>query len=123
MNKVKTGVAAALVGLGLGALGGRATTPTPHPTHTQVTRPIGTIGSGQARAQVAAERGTPHTPHEIELAGHFIRQSEKFVPKAYDLGDGKITIGFGTTQYANGKPVKMGDTITREQAEIGRAHV
>lgn len=30
----------------------------------------------------------------------------------------KPTIGYGSTRYEDGRPVRMGDTITRERAEI-----
>lgn len=36
---------------------------------------------------------------------------------AYKCPAGKWTIGYGTTIYPNGTPVKKGDHITREQAE------
>ena len=115
-KKIVTGVAAGLVGLGLGSLGGKATHPQMQ-ARTTATPAVANVGSGQIKAKTATK-----TPHEIELAGHFIRQSENFSPKAYDIGDGKITIGYGTTQYASSKPVKMGDTITREQAEAEHNH-
>jgi lysozyme len=37
--------------------------------------------------------------------------------KAYKCSAGVPTIGFGNTYYPNGDKVKMGDTITLEQAE------
>lgn len=37
--------------------------------------------------------------------------------EAYLCSAGKITIGYGNTFYADGKPVKMGDRITLKQAE------
>jgi lysozyme len=36
---------------------------------------------------------------------------------AYDDGGGVWTIGYGTTRYPNGEPVKQGDTCTQEQAD------
>jgi lysozyme len=47
-----------------------------------------------------------------------IKGFETFSPTAYICPGGKPTIGYGTTAYPDGKPVKMGDaTITRETAE------
>jgi len=46
----------------------------------------------------------------------FIKDHEKFVSKAYDLGDGKITIGYGHAEpkkYAN---FKIGDEISENDA-------
>ena len=37
--------------------------------------------------------------------------------EAYLCSAGKVTIGYGNTFYADGKPVKMGDRITLKQAE------
>lgn len=36
---------------------------------------------------------------------------------AYKCPAGVATIGYGTTIYPSGKPVKMGDKITKEEAE------
>ena len=52
----------------------------------------------------------------------FVKTYEGFDTKAYNLGDGKITIGYGSTNWlnANGtiiRPVRMGDTITEIEAE------
>ena len=54
------------------------------------------------------------------LAG-FIKVYEGYESKAYNLGDGKITIGYGTTQWLNSsgnvvRAVRMGDTITETVA-------
>lgn len=53
----------------------------------------------------------------ISKAGlDLIKKWEGFYSKAY-LCPSKIwTIGYGTTKYANGKPVKQGDTITQTEA-------
>jgi len=37
--------------------------------------------------------------------------------KAYKIGTDKVTIGYGNTFYPDGRPVKLGDTITQEQGE------
>lgn len=50
-----------------------------------------------------------------------LRDLEGFRDRAYpDPGsrDGKpVTIGYGSTRYADGRPIQLGDTITREQAD------
>jgi lysozyme len=44
---------------------------------------------------------------------------EGFAPKAMiPVKEDRPTIGYGSTMYENGAPVKMGDTITRERAQI-----
>lgn len=47
----------------------------------------------------------------------FTRTFEEFRPKAYLDSENKWTIGFGTRFYPDGKEVKEGDTVTKEQAE------
>ncbi len=47
----------------------------------------------------------------------FLKAREGFRTKAYNNGD-RWTIGYGNTYYANGQPVKSGDTITEGKAEI-----
>lgn len=49
---------------------------------------------------------------------NLIKEFEGFRAKAYICPAGKVTIGWGTTLYPNGNKVKMGDTCTKEQAEI-----
>jgi lysozyme len=47
----------------------------------------------------------------------FLTRYEKFSPKAYWDSIGKVwTIGYGTTRYLNGVPVKEGDVITKPEA-------
>ena len=46
-----------------------------------------------------------------------IKKYEGFVAKAYVCPAGVLTIGYGTTVYPDGKPIKKGDTITKEKAE------
>ena len=52
-------------------------------------------------------------PDFYQQAADYIIQHEGFLPKATDIGDGVITIGYGTTdpRYA-----KLGNTITRAEA-------
>ena len=47
-----------------------------------------------------------------------IQQFEGLKLKAYQDSVGIKTIGYGNITYTNGKKVKKGDTITREEAEI-----
>lgn len=57
-------------------------------------------------------------PEALDL----IKLSEGFSSKAY-LDAVKIpTIGYGTIKYPMGRPVSMGDTCTREQAEYYLTH-
>lgn len=56
---------------------------------------------------------------------NIIKEFEGFESNAYvDPGTGgePITIGYGTTRYANGTKVRMGDTITEEQASAELKH-
>lgn len=46
-----------------------------------------------------------------------IKKHEGLSLKAYKCPAGVITIGYGTTVYPDGKPVKMGDVITQTKAE------
>ena len=47
----------------------------------------------------------------------FIKKKEGFRTKAYLDTNGTPTIGYGSTMWACGRKVKLGDTITKEQAE------
>jgi lysozyme len=47
----------------------------------------------------------------------FIRDHEGCILHAYLDGGGVPTIGYGTTRYANGSRVQIGEVITKEQAE------
>lgn len=114
-EKLRTGVLGVLAGAAAMGGGYLAKDKPNMPQRTAITQPAANIGSGKVAAKTA--QAAKITPHELELAGKFIRQREAFRPQAYDLGDGKITIGYGTTQYSSGKPVKMGHTISKEDAE------
>ncbi len=56
-------------------------------------------------------------------AGHdIIKSSEGFEPKAYYATEEEkrkklLSIGYGFTYYADGSPIKKGDTMTREEAD------
>ena len=47
-----------------------------------------------------------------------IKKWEGLRTKAYVCAGGVLTIGYGTTVYPDGKPVKENDIITREYAEV-----
>ena len=47
----------------------------------------------------------------------FIKRYEGCSLKAYKCPAGVWTIGYGSTTYADGKPVKQGDVITKAQAD------
>lgn len=56
--------------------------------------------------------------HPSQKIIDFIKDYEKLALKAYmPTPNDKPTIGYGMTFYPDGKPVKMGDTITKEKAE------
>jgi GH24 family phage-related lysozyme (muramidase) len=50
-------------------------------------------------------------------AVRIVKNYEGLRLQAYDDGVGVWTIGYGTTRYPNGAPVKPGDSITEPQAE------
>lgn len=50
--------------------------------------------------------------YPIEL----IKRYEGLSLKAYKCPSGIITVGYGTTVYPDGKPVKIGDTVTKDEA-------
>ena len=56
----------------------------------------------------------------MSLAGFAAWQAnEGFTDKAVIPTKGDVpTIGHGSTRWENGTPVKMGDTITRQRAEV-----
>jgi len=46
-----------------------------------------------------------------------IKKFEGYFDKAYVCPAGKNTIGFGSTMWMDGKPIKLGEVITMEGAE------
>jgi GH24 family phage-related lysozyme (muramidase) len=56
----------------------------------------------------------------MSLAGFGVwKSSESFVPQAMIPTTGDVpTIGYGSTHYEDGRPVRIGETITRERAEV-----
>lgn len=53
----------------------------------------------------------------MSYAIDIIKKYEGLSLKAYKCAAGVVTIGYGTTVYPDGTPVKMGDTVTKEKAE------
>lgn len=53
----------------------------------------------------------------MSYAIDLIKKYEGLSLKAYKCPAGINTIGYGTTSYPDGTPVKQGDTITKEKAE------
>lgn len=58
-------------------------------------------------------------PRALRLIKHF----ESCRPRAYRCSAGRATIGWGMTYYPSGLKVRMGDTITRFEADEGFAHL
>lgn len=56
------------------------------------------------------------TVSALTLAG--IAGWEGYRSRAYDDGVGVRTVGFGSTQHPDGRPVRRGDTITPERAVL-----
>lgn len=56
-------------------------------------------------------------PH-IQIAADICREFEGLELKAYVCPAGKWTIGWGSTFYEDGSPVRQGHTITKERAEV-----
>ena len=52
-----------------------------------------------------------------DLTIELIKKSEALRLEAYKCSAGVWTIGYGNTEYKNGKKVKQGDKITKKQAE------
>ena len=58
-----------------------------------------------------------------DQALELLKQFEGYSSKAYQDSAGIWTIGYGTTKWADGRPVKEGDTITEpEAATVLRRH-
>jgi len=61
-------------------------------------------------------------PESMDKLTSFLHVYEGFHAKAYNLGDGKITIGYGSTNWLSPsgsviRAVKLGDTITVDDAK------
>jgi len=52
------------------------------------------------------------------IAVALIASFEGYSSRAYDDGVGVQTVGFGSTRYPDGTPVKSGDTVTPQRAVI-----
>lgn len=54
-----------------------------------------------------------------QLCYDLLKHYEGLELEAYQCSAGKWTIGYGQTYYTDGRAVKKGDTITKQQAEDG----
>lgn len=59
----------------------------------------------------------PQTLNLSDNIKEFIKKEEGCRLTAYDIGDGKITIGYGHAEMKNKSKFSIGDTITQVQAE------
>jgi GH24 family phage-related lysozyme (muramidase) len=58
-----------------------------------------------------------------EQAVAIVIEFESFVDHVYDDGVGVATIGYGTTRYPDGRPVRFGDSnMTKETAKVCLSH-
>ena len=48
---------------------------------------------------------------------NLIKEYERYFPEAYRCPKGVWTIGWGSTRYSDGSPVRQGDKITTDHAE------
>jgi GH24 family phage-related lysozyme (muramidase) len=73
------------------------------------------IAALQKALDAAGSGGGPGgvPPQAVAIVKHY----EGLRLTAYDDGVGVWTIGYGTTRYANGQPVRPGDSITQAQAD------
>jgi RHS repeat-associated protein len=78
------------------------------------------IKKGGASAKTMVQEYNEYMAKEktvSEIGRDFLKDKESLKLKAYDLKDGRITIGYGTSWSYSESPYKVGDEITREQAE------
>ena len=75
--------------------------------------PVQAVPSNTPTPQAPGFKAGPWIPHALEI----IKAFEGLELEAYIDAVGVVTIGWGTTLYADGRPVKMGDTVSAEQAE------
>lgn len=85
------------------------------PTKQQATAPVANVGSGKVSALVKQDTSkAARSAHE--MAARVIKEREGFRAAAYEAPEGKWTIGYGNTRWSDGREVKPGDTITKDQA-------
>lgn len=93
-------------------------------TQEQVDGLNAVIAAGHRADVIAAFAiGSNDVDMHVSLDGmKLIAGFEGFRDKAYRDIAGVPTLGFGTTRYPDGTPVKMGDTCTLEQALLWKKH-
>jgi GH24 family phage-related lysozyme (muramidase) len=69
----------------------------------------------QSKIQKITTHEIPNKPSDTSL--NLIKSFETLVLKAYAIGDGMITIGWGHAEYLRTSKYKVGDTITKEEAD------
>jgi len=78
----------------------------------------GMLGLSQATpVQAALQVTPPQQPGWMQPALNIIKEFEGLELEAYIDAVGIATIGWGTTMYPDGTPVKMGETVTSTRAE------
>lgn len=121
IDNIRTAVKGTLGGLALaGAVisGHKLATQKPQqptPVKQQVTAAISNAGSGKVAAPVKQDTAqSSRSAHQ--MAARVIQEREGFRSSAYRAPEGKWTIGYGNTRWSDGREVKPGDTITKDQA-------
>jgi lysozyme len=111
--------------LAIGAMAGAIPLAATLAGHTQKEKPT-TIGnrvvsqvSPAPKPQVQQPQAQPESQH-TDLSHGLIKHFEGFRTNAYSdklTKSGVATIGWGMTKHPDGRPVKLGDTVTREEAD------
>ena len=107
--------------LAIGAMAGAIPLAMTLAGHTQKEKPT-TIGN-RVVSQVSPApkpQAQPEAQH-TDLSHGLIKHFEGFRTNAYSdklTKSGVATIGWGMTKHPDGRPVKLGDTVTREEADL-----
>lgn len=88
----------------------------------QITSAIQNLGSGKVTTPVKTETNQKPTKTAHEMAASVIKEREGFRSTAYKAPEGKWTIGYGNTRWSDGREVKPGDTMTKDQASAEFEH-
>jgi GH24 family phage-related lysozyme (muramidase) len=122
--KVRTGLVSGMIGAGILATGlinpptqdQNTDKPIPQTTKTEIDNTPSFLPK-ETKAVPSTEAQYAKSTIEKFPIHHFIAKHEGFEAKAYqDPGKGIWTIGYGTTRYKDGRPVKQGDVMTHEEA-------